>query len=184
MNVTDEKTDIKRILFTEHQIKERVKELGAQLTAEYADKNPVVVCILKGASFFYADLCRELKCRIFMDFISVSSYGENAQTTGVVRIIKDLDKNITGRHVIIVEDIMDSGLTMKYLKDLFASRRPASIKTVCLLDKDGKTQCEARLDYCGFNIPDCFVVGYGLDYADYYRNLPYIGELREEAYMQ
>ena len=117
-----------------------------------------------------------------MDFIAVSSYGAGSQSSGVVRIVKDLGKNITDRHVIIVEDIIDSGLTLKYLTDLFSSRKPASIRTVCLLDKADRRQCAIKTDYCGFVIPDEFVVGYGLDYADYYRNLPYIGVLKPEVY--
>lgn len=182
MNITNEKNDIESVLYSREQIRERVEQIGAKLTEEYKDKSPIMICILKGASFFYIDLCREMKCSVFMDFIAVSSYGKNAQSTGVVRIIKDLDKNITDRHVIIVEDIIDSGLTLKHLKELFASRKPASIATVCLLDKYERRQCAVDIDYCGFAIPDRFVVGYGLDYADHYRNLPYIGVLKPEVY--
>ena len=152
--------DIERVLFTEKAIAARVEQLGADLTAKLGDKRPVLVCVLKGASFFYIDLCRCMNCAIDMDFIAVSSYGASAQSTGVVRLIKDLDNNITGRHVVIVEDIIDSGLTMQYLRQLFGARNPAS----------------------GFEIPDEFVVGYGLDYANYYRNLPYIGILKPECY--
>ena len=168
MRITNEQNDIQSVLFSEEQIRGRVAELGAQLTAEYA----LVVCILKGASFFYTDLCRMMKCHLFMDFIAVSSYGAGAQSSGVVRIIKDLDTSITGRHVVIVEDIIDSGLTLK----------PASIKTVCLLDKHERHDAHIAADLCGFRIPDEFVVGYGLDYAGYYRNLPYIGVLKREVY--
>ncbi|HWR19237.1 MAG TPA: hypoxanthine phosphoribosyltransferase [Clostridia bacterium] len=182
MRITTEQNDIDYVLYNEEQIKVRIKELAKTLTEEYKEKNPIVVCILKGASFFYVDLCRELRFPIFMDFISVSSYGASAQSSGVVRIVKDMDKNITGRHVLIVEDIIDSGLTLKYLKELFTSRRPASIKTVCFLDKTDSHQCEVAADYCGFSIPNRFVVGYGLDYSDFYRNLPYIGVLKPEVY--
>lgn len=182
MRITNEQNDIQSVLFSEEQIRGRVAELGAQLTAEYAGKNPLVVCILKGASFFYTDLCRMMKCHLFMDFIAVSSCGAGAQSSGVVRIIKDLDTSITGRHVVIVEDIIDSGLTLKHLRELLSSRKPASIKTVCLLDKHERHDAHIAADLCGFRIPDEFVVGYGLDYAGYYRNLPYIGVLKREVY--
>ncbi|MCR5428842.1 MAG: hypoxanthine phosphoribosyltransferase [Lachnospiraceae bacterium] len=182
MKITDEKNDIKQVLFTEKKISARVEEIGAQITEEYKGKAPVVACILKGASFFYTDLCRQIKCPIHMDFISVSSYGADAQSSGVVKLVKDLDNNITGRDVIIVEDIIDSGLTLKYLKELLMSRKPRSIITVCLLDKVDCHPAEIGADIKGFDIGDQFVVGYGLDYADYYRNLPYIGELKPECY--
>ena len=166
--------DIERVLFTEKAIAARVAQLG--------DKRPVLVCVLKGASFFYIDLCRCMNCAIDMDFIAVSSYGASAQSTGVVRLIKDLDNNITGRHVVIVEDIIDSGLTMQYLRQLFGARNPASITTVSFLDKASRHPESYKTDMCGFEIPDEFVVGYGLDYANYYRNLPYIGILKPECY--
>lgn len=174
--------DIERVLFTEKTIAARVEQLGAELTAKLGDKRPVLVCVLKGASFFYIDLCRSMNCNIDMDFISVSSYGANAQSSGVVRLIKDLDHNITDRHVIIVEDIIDSGLTMKYLRELFSARKPASITTISFLDKSTCHPTEYKTDLCGFEVEDEFVVGYGLDYANYYRNLPYIGVLRPECY--
>ena len=183
MNITNSKNDIERVLFTEEQIAARIKILGDQITAEYKDKYPVVVCILKGASFFYTDLCRAIKTDIYMDFISVSSYGSDAQSSGVVRLVKDLNTNITGRDVILVEDIIDSGLTLSYLKDLFSARRPASFKTVCLLEKIGRKSTDYKTDMVGFQIPNEFVVGYGLDYADHYRNLPFIGVLKKECYM-
>ena len=174
--------DIERILYTEKAIAARVEQLGAELTAKLGDKRPVLVCVLKGASFFYIDLCRCMNCPIDMDFIAVSSYGLNDKSTGVVRLIKDLDNNITGRHVIIVEDIIDSGLTMKYLRQLFSARNPASITTISFLDKEDCHSESLKTDLCGFTIPNEFVVGYGLDYANYYRNLPYIGVLRPECY--
>ena len=132
--------DIERVLFTEKAIAARVEQLGADLTAKLGDKRPVLVCVLKGASFFYIDLCRCMNCAIDMDFIAVSSYGASAQSTGVVRLIKDLDNNITGRHVVIVEDIIDSGLTMQYLRQLFGARNPASITTISFLDKARATR--------------------------------------------
>ncbi|MCR5322389.1 MAG: hypoxanthine phosphoribosyltransferase [Lachnospiraceae bacterium] len=182
MKITDEKNDIEYILFSEEEIKVRVIELGAQLTEIYKNSAPVVVCILKGASFFYTDLCRQIKCPIHMDFISVSSYGKSAQTSGVVRLLKDLDNNITGRDVLIVEDVIDSGLTLKYLKELLEARKPKSIKIACLLDKYQCHAPEIGADFKGFDVEDQFVVGYGLDYADNYRNLPYIGVLKPECY--
>ena len=174
--------DIERVLYTEKAIAARVEQLAAELTERLGGERPVLVCVLKDASFFYIDLCRSMNCGIDMDFIAVSSYGAGAQSTGVVRLIKDLDNNITGRHVVIVEDIIDSGLTMKYLRELFAARRPASITTISFLDKVGRHPASYKTDLCGFEIPDEFVVGYGLDYANYYRNLPYIGVLRPECY--
>lgn len=174
--------DIERILFTEKTIAARVEQIGEQLTAQLGDRHPVLVCVLKGASFFYIDLCRAMKCHIDMDFISVSSYGAAAKSSGVVRLIKDLDNNITGRDVVIVEDIIDSGLTMKYLRELFAARKPSSITTVSFLDKTDCHDPSLSTDIIGFSIPNDFVVGYGLDYANYYRNLPYIGLLRPECY--
>lgn len=182
MRITTEQNDISYVLFSEETIKARVAEMGKELTEEYKDKAPIMVCILKGASIFYTDLCRQMKCPIHMDFISVSSYGLDAQSSGVVRLIKDLDNNITDRDVIIVEDIIDSGLTLKYLKELFSSRKPKSIKTVCLLDKYECHPADIGTDLSGFSINNYFVVGYGLDYADNYRNLPYIGVLKKEVY--
>ena len=170
------------VLLSEEQILARISELGAQLTGDYAGRSPLLVCVLKGASFFYIDLCRCMNCAIDMDFIAVSSYGASAQSTGVVRLIKDLDNNITGRHVVIVEDIIDSGLTMQYLRQLFGARNPASITTISFLDKASRHPESYKTDMCGFEIPDEFVVGYGLDYANYYRNLPYIGILKPECY--
>jgi len=182
MKITTPANDISRVLFTEKQIAARVEALGMELTREYRDKKPVMVCVLKGATFFYIDLCRQMDCAIDMDFISVSSYGAGSKSSGVVRLVKDLDTDITGRHVVLVEDIIDSGLTLSYLKDFFGARRPASIRTISFLDKTARHPSELKTDYCGFEIPDEFVVGYGLDYANYYRNLAYIGVLKPEVY--
>ena len=182
MLIRSPEQDIARVLFTEKAIAARVEQLGAELTEKLGAYRPVLVCVLKGASFFYIDLCRSMNCGIDMDFISVASYGASAKSSGVVRLIKDLDNNITGRHVVIVEDIIDSGLTMQYLRQLFLARNPASITTVSFLDKQGRHPESYRTDLCGFEIPDEFVVGYGLDYANYYRNLPYIGILKPECY--
>ena len=174
--------DIERILFTEKTIAARVEQLGAELTEKLGHERPVLICVLKGASFFYIDLCRSMNCAIDMDFISVASYGASAKSSGVVRLIKDLDNNITDRHIVIVEDIIDSGLTMQYLRQLFSARGPKSITTVSFLDKRSRHPDSFKTDLCGFEIPDEFVVGYGLDYANYYRNLPYIGILKPECY--
>ena len=182
MHITNPQNDISRILFTEKQIAARVEALGMELAAQYKDKKPVMVCVLKGASFFYIDLCRQMQCHIDMDFISVSSYGAASKSSGVVRLIKDLDTDITGRHVVIVEDIIDSGLTLSYLREFFGARKPASIRTVSFLDKTARHPNDLKTDFCGFEIPDEFVVGYGLDYANYYRNLPYIGVLKPSCY--
>lgn len=182
MKITNPENDIQEVLYTEKQIAARVEALGMELCQEFGDKHPVMVCVLKGASYFYIDLCRQMECHIDMDFIAVSSYGVNAKSTGVVRLIKDLDNNITDRHVILVEDIVDSGLTLHYLKELFGARKPASVTTVSFLDKASRHPKSLCADHFGFSIPDEFVVGYGLDYANYYRNLPYIGILKPECY--
>ena len=174
--------DIERVLFTEKAIAARVEQLGADLTAQLGDKRPVLVCVLKGASFFYIDLCRCMNCAIDMDFIAVSSYGASAQSTGVVRLIKDLDNNITGRHVVIVEDIIDSGSTLKMICEMFHERKPASIKICTLLDKPTGRKVDLKPDYTCFTVPPAFVVGFGLDYEDYYRNLPFVGVLKPSVY--
>lgn len=182
MLIRSEKEDIERVLYSEEMLKTRINELGAQITADYNGQYPVVVCVLKGASFFYTDLCRAVKTDIYMDFISVSSYGADSQSSGVVKLVKDININIARRHVLLVEDIIDSGLTLSYLKDFFGARKPASFKTACLLEKIGRRQNDFKADYIGYQVPNEFVVGYGLDYADHYRNLPYIGVLRHECW--
>ena len=174
--------DIERVLFTEKAIAARVEQLGADLTAKLGDKRPVLVCVLKGASFFYIDLCRCMNCAIDMDFIAVSSYGASAKSTGVVRLIKDLDNNITGRHVVIVEDIIDSGSTLKMICEMFRERKPASIRICTLLDKPTGRKVDLKPDYTCFTVPPAFVVGFGLDYEDYYRNLPFVGVLKPSVY--
>lgn len=179
---TNMKDDIQSVLLDEETIQKKVAELGKQISEDYADKNVLLVCILKGSSIFYADLCRQIDCKMEMDFMSLSSYGNGHKTSGIVRIAKDLDTSITGRHVLIVEDIMDSGLTLNHLTTLLKSRQPASLKVVCLLDKPERRECEIVPDYKGFEIPNEFAVGYGLDYAGCYRNLPYIGVLKREVY--
>ena len=174
--------DIERVLFTEEELKRRVKELGGQLTRDFADKDPVFVGVLKGCFVFMADLLRSVDMHCTMDFMAVSSYGSGTTTTGAVKINKDLSADIEGRHVIIVEDILDSGVTLSYLKQYLSVRKPASISIVTLLDKPSRRKADIRADYAGFEVEDAFVVGYGLDYAEQYRNLPYIGVLKPEIY--
>ncbi|MFD1424499.1 hypoxanthine phosphoribosyltransferase [Laceyella sacchari] len=174
--------DIKEVLISEEQIKEKVRELGQRLSEEYKDLNPLCVCVLKGAVPFMADLIREMPIKMEMDFMAVSSYGNSTTSSGVVRILKDLDASIEGRHVLIVEDIIDSGLTLSYLVEMLKGRNAASVKIVTLLDKPDRRKVDLSPDYCGFTIPDAFVIGYGLDFAEKYRNLPYIGVLKEEVY--
>ncbi|MGD8192522.1 hypoxanthine phosphoribosyltransferase [Brevibacillus ginsengisoli] len=174
--------DIKEILLTEEQIAEKVKELGNTLAKEYKDKNPLVICVLRGAVIFMADIIRHMNIQCEMDFMAVSSYGANTESSGVVKILKDLDTSVQNRHVLIVEDIMDSGLTLSRLVELMKHREAASVKVVTLLNKPERRKVEISPDYSGFTIPDEFVVGYGLDYAEAYRNLPYIGILKPEVY--
>lgn len=182
INTLHPEQDVERLLYTKEQIAARVAELGARLTADYAGKRPVVVCILRGASVFFVDLCREIATDLEMDFIVVSSYGASTKSTGVIKMIKDLDTDIEGRHVLLVEDIIDSGLTLKHLRQLLGTRNPASVKVCCLLDKVEAHPAELGCEYSGFTIANEFVVGYGLDYAEHYRNLPYIGVLKPEVY--
>ena len=176
--------DIDRVLLSEEQLKKRVAELGAQLSEDYRDKNPTMVCILKGAIMFYTDLVRSMPIPLAMDFMAVSSYGNKTKSSGEVEIRKDLSTSIENKHVIIVEDIVDSGFTLSYLTRMLASRGAASIKLATLLDKPSRRAPGITLksDYSGFEVGDEFVVGYGLDYAEYYRNLPYIGVLKPEVY--
>ena len=176
------KQDIERILFSEEQLKERIAALGAELTRDYEDKNPIFVGVLKGCFVFMADLLRNVDVYCTMDFMSVSSYGDGVTSTGAVKINKDLSRDIAGRHVIIVEDILDSGITLSYLKKYLSVRNPASISIVTLLDKPARRRADVQADYVGWEVEDAFVVGYGLDYAEEYRNLPYIGVLKSEVY--
>ncbi|MDF9407935.1 hypoxanthine phosphoribosyltransferase [Pelotomaculum isophthalicicum JI] len=174
--------DGEKILLTEEQIKLQVTKLGRQISQDYANKEILVVGILKGAMVFLADLVRKITIPTYFDFVAVSSYGSSTKSSGVVRILKDLDRSIQGRHILIVEDIIDSGLTLNYLSDNLSSRGPASIKLCALLDKPSRRIEPVNIDYCGFTIPDEFVVGYGLDYNERYRNLPYIMILSPKIY--
>ena len=178
------KNDIERVLLTEAQLQKRVREMAAEISRDYADKNPTMVCILKGAIMFYTDLLRNMPIPLSMDFMAVSSYGNKTKSSGEVEIRKDLSTSIEGKHVIIVEDIVDSGFTLSYLKRMLDSRGAKSIKLATLLDKPARRAPGITLksDYSGFVVGDDFVVGYGLDYAERYRNLPYIGILKPEVY--
>lgn len=174
--------DIGRILLSEAEIVAKVKELGDKLTEEYRGKELLVVGILKGSNVFMSDLIRQINIPLKIDFMMVSSYGNATESTGVVKIIKDIEQSISGKHLLIVEDIIDSGLTLKYLTEMLETRKPASIKLCTLLDKPARRKENVDVDYVGFEMPDEFLVGYGIDYAEYYRNLPYIGVLKPEVY--
>lgn len=174
--------DIERVIFSEEQIRERVAELGAAISEDYADTSVLLITVLRGAALFVADLAREITTPVEIDFMAVSSYGTSTKSSGVVRILKDLDEGIEGRHILVVEDILDTGLTLKYLLRNLASRKPASLEVVTLLSKQGKQRVPIDCKYVGFDVPDEFVVGYGLDYAELYRNLPFIGVLKPEIY--
>ena len=174
--------DILSVLLTEEQLREKVSELGARITEDYRGKKPLFLGVLKGCFVFMADLVRSVDLPCGLDFMAVSSYGSGTTTTGAVRITRDLGRDIEGEDVIIVEDILDSGVTLHYLRDYLTRRRPASVRIVTLLDKPERRRADVKADYCGFVVPDEFVVGYGLDYAERYRNLPYIGILKPEVY--
>lgn len=174
--------DIEKVLISREEISKRCQELGATLTADYADKNPLVVGVLKGAVPFMADIIREIDAFLEIDFMDVSSYGNATVSSGEVKIVKDLDTNVEGRDLLLVEDIIDSGRTLAYLVDLFKYRKAKSVKIVTLLDKPEGRVVDIQADYVGFDVPNEFVVGYGLDYAEAYRNLPYVGVLKPEVY--
>lgn len=174
--------DILRVLFTEEEIQAKVEEIGAAITRDYQDKNPLIVSVLKGSFVFMADLVRHVKVPCTIDFMSVSSYGSGSKSSGEVKIIKDLDKRIEGRHLIVVEDILDSGATLGYLFEMLRARGAASIALCTFLNKPERRVVPVKVNYNGFDIPDEFVVGYGLDYAEEYRNLPYVGILKPEVY--
>lgn len=174
--------DIDHILIDADQIRQRVKELGATISQEYAGQDLLLVSVLKGSIVFMADLVRAIEIPHEIDFMATSSYGAGTQTTGVVRILKDLNVSITGRNLIVVEDIIDSGHTLNYLLRILQERQPASLRVMTLLDKPERRELDVQVDWIGFSIPNEFVVGYGLDYCELYRNLPYIGVLKEVVY--
>lgn len=171
---------IGKVLIDEETIAKRVAEMGAEITRDYQEKELVVICILRGGVIFMSDLVKQIKLPLYMDFMAVSSYGMSTKSSGVVRILKDLNEDIEGKDVLIVEDIVDTGLTLHYLVDYIKSRNPRSVKVCCFLDKPSRRKVDVEVDYVGFEIPDKFVVGYGLDYAQKYRNLPYVSVLEEE----
>ena len=182
MKAHDMWQDIQQVLLDEETLQNRVAEMAETLTQDYADKDLLMVGVLKGAVVFFSQLALRMKIPVSMDFISVSSYGASSESSGVVRILKDLDTDITGKDVLLVEDIVDTGLTLTYLKEILQTRQPASLKIASLLDKPSRRKVELTPDYCGFYIPDVFVVGWGLDYNGNYRNLPVVGELKKEVY--
>lgn len=174
--------DIKEILISEEAILKRIRELGEEITEDYKDKDLMVVGILKGAVVFMAELCKRIDLPIDMDFMSVSSYGSSSKSTGEVKIIKDLDGSVEGKDILIVEDIIDTGLTLSYLTDNLKKRGASSVKIITLLDKTIRRNLEIKVDYLGFEVPNEFIIGYGLDYAETYRNLPFVAALKEEVY--
>lgn len=182
MDQRDMGADLENILVTEQQIATRLDELAAQIDADYAGTNLLMVGVLKGAVMAMADLARRLHSPIHMDWMAVSSYGSGTKSSGVVRILKDLDTDITGRHVLVVEDIIDSGLTLSWLTSNLRSRGPASVEIATVLRKPAAAKVDVDVRYVGFDIPNDFVVGYGLDYAEKYRNLPFVGTLAKHVY--
>lgn len=176
------KDDIQKVLISEEELKQRVSELGRQISADYQGKNLILISVLRGSYIFMADLTRAIDCMCEVDFMAVSSYGSGTVSSGQVKIIKDLSGPIEGMDVVIVEDILDSGTTLHYLMQLLQARHPASIRLAALLDKPSRRTKPVQADYVGFEVPDAFVVGYGLDYNERYRNLPYIGVLEPRVY--
>ncbi|MCR1901338.1 hypoxanthine phosphoribosyltransferase [Ligilactobacillus apodemi] len=174
--------DIKEILYSQQEIEEITAKLGKQITTDLKDKNPLVICVLKGAVLFMADIVRQIDTYCELDFMDVSSYGDATESSGEVKIVKDLDVSVKGRHVLIVEDIIDTGRTLERLVELLKHRQAASVKICTLLDKPERRVKSVVPDYVGFEVPNEFVVGYGLDYTGHYRNLPYVGILKPEVY--
>lgn len=176
--------EAQRILITQQEIEAKVSEMGARISKDYAGSELLVVGILKGAAIFMSDLVRAISIPVAFDFMAVSSYGASTESSGIVRIIKDLEQSIEGRHVLIVEDVVDTGLTLSYLVENLKSRNPASLKLCSLLDKPSRRKVPVKAEYLGFEIPDEFAVGYGLDYSERFRNLPYVAVLKPEVYQK
>lgn len=174
--------DIKAVFYSEQQLHDKITEIGKQISEDYKDKNLMLVSVLKGSVVFMADLMRAITIPCEIDFMSVSSYGNKTDSNGTVRILKDLDRDIAGYDLLIVEDILDSGMTLSYIKEILLARKPHSIRVCTLLDKPERRKSAIYADYSGFEVPNEFVVGYGLDFAQKYRNLPFIGVLKEEVY--
>ena len=182
MDATDMGSDLQQVLITEEQIGQRLDEMAAQIDADYAGRDPLLVGVLKGAVYVMADLSRRLHMSAPMDWMAVSSYGSGTKSSGVVRILKDLDTDVTDRHILIVEDVIDSGLTLSWLQANLLGRGAASVKIATALRKPEAAKVDVDVAYVGFDIPDEFVVGYGLDYAEKYRNLPFVGTLQPHVY--
>ncbi len=176
------KNDIEKILFTEEEIRVKIKEIGKIISEDYNGKELILVGVLKGSVPFMADLMKAIDIPCSMDFMAVSSYGNSTETSGVVRILKDLDFEIENKDILIVEDIVDTGITLKYLKKYLESKNPKSVEVACFLNKPERREVEVYVKYQGYNVPNYFLVGYGLDYAEKYRNLPYVGILKERVY--
>ncbi|KQC11400.1 MAG: hypoxanthine phosphoribosyltransferase [Candidatus Cloacimonas sp. SDB] len=176
------KQDIEKIIISEEELNNKVKELGQRITADFKEENPILICILRGGAIFMSDLIKQIDTPLEIDFMSVSSYGRNSSSSGIVKIRKDIDVDIQNRHVIIVEDIVDTGLTLDYISDYLKNHNPRSVSICTLLDKPEAHKLDLKIDYTGFKIGNDFVVGYGLDFAEKYRNLPYIGILKKEIY--
>lgn len=174
--------DVKEILFSKEVLAEKCRELGAQISKDYEGKELVLVGILKGSVVFMTDLMKEITLPCNIEFMEVSSYGTGAESSGVVKIIKDLDEDVTGKHILIVEDIIDTGITLSYLVDYLKARKAAKIDIVCLLDKKERRTNDIPVTYVGFQVPDEFIIGYGIDFAEKYRNLPYVASLKDEVY--
>lgn len=176
--------DVSRILITSRELQARVEEMGEAISKDYENQNLLLVCVLKGGFMFLADLMRFITIPHEIDFMATASYGRSTESSGIVRILKDLNTSIEGRSLLVVEDIVDTGLTLQYLLHLLRDRNPASLRVCCLLDKRARRIVEVRLDYVGFTVPDEFVVGYGLDYRELYRNLPFVGILKPALYQE
>lgn len=176
------KNDIERVLLSEEEISEKIRGLGSKISEDYKNKELILVGVLKGSVPFMAELMKRISIPCKMDFMAVSSYGNSTESSGVVRIIKDLDFEIENKDVLIIEDIIDSGITLKYLIKYLKSKNPNSVEIACLLNKPERRQVEIDVKYLGYDVPNYFLVGYGLDYAEKYRNLPYVGILKEEVY--
>lgn len=174
--------NIQKVLISEIELADRIAEMGRELTRDYADKNLFVIGVLKGANIFMSDLIRKIELPMVIDFMAVSSYGMSTESSGTVRILKDLDFSIEGKDVLIVEDIIDSGLTLNYLRKNLMDRKPSSLKICALLDKPERRKVEMIIDYTGFEIPDAFIVGFGIDYAENYRNLPFVAVLENTVF--
>lgn len=181
-DVRPSEADVESILLAPEQIQARVAELGAQISRDYEGKDPIFISVLVGAFMFTGDLLRHVTVPCSLDFMAISSYGKDTRSSGVVRVMKDLDQSIESRHVVILEDIIDTGLTLNYLLDNIRNRNAASVRVAALLDKPSRRLTDVKVDYVGFEVPDEFVIGYGLDFAQRYRNFPYVGVLRPEVY--